>query len=158
MKSYSITEVFEMGIEKEKKRRDFYGDVAERFKEKEVKDLFARLKNWEQTHIEKIEEIKERIKAPEPVRLSWEDTDAYFRVFAEDKLYGQVSPDQFSENVKSLADIFRYSISFEKDAVLFFSELLPAVPDEHKKTIKDLVNEEKQHIIYLADLRKKMAK
>ena len=38
---FNAAEIIDMGIEKEKRRRDFYGAVAAKFKEKDLKDGIA---------------------------------------------------------------------------------------------------------------------
>jgi rubrerythrin len=50
---FNAAEIIDMGIEKEKKRRDFYALVAESFSDEEIKGLFTKLRDWEETHIEK---------------------------------------------------------------------------------------------------------
>ena len=62
---FNIAEVIDMGIEKEKKRRDFYGRVAESFKESDMKNLFSRLRDWEDEHIRKFEGIRKTVNIDE---------------------------------------------------------------------------------------------
>ena len=45
-----------------------------------------------------------------------------------------------------------------KDAILFFNELLPLVPEHDRAVVILLINEEKQHIVYLDQLKKKFQK
>ena len=52
-------EIVEIGIEKEKKRMEFYGLAAERFKDnKELNELFIKLRDWEVDHIKRFQEEK----------------------------------------------------------------------------------------------------
>ena len=50
---FNAAEAIDMGIEKERKRRDFYGYAAQNFKEKDMVELFSHLRDWEDTHIKK---------------------------------------------------------------------------------------------------------
>ena len=153
---FDVAEIVDMGVEKEKKRRDFYGLVAEKFEEKETRELFLRLKDWEETHIKKFAELRESVQEPLTAERYPGETQAYMDALVDDKLYDHVSPDQFSGNVKDVQDAVRYAIGFEKDAILFFNELLQWVKSPNVEPIKMLIEEEKQHIVYLADLRKKL--
>ena len=155
---FNAAEIIDMGIEKEKKRKEFYGLVALRFKDKDMKDLFARLRDWEAEHIKKFTEIRNSVEEGE-VQESYEgEFDAYIKAMVDDKLYDQVSAEQFGKNVISPIDAIRYGIGFEKDAILFFNELVGYMNPHLKEKIVELINEEKKHIIYLTELKRKYEK
>ena len=156
MAVFNVAEVIDIGIEKEKKRRDFYALVAERFSEKEMKDLFTRLRDWEEVHIAKFTEIREGVDQFETAESYPGEIEAYMKVFVDDKLYREFSPAVFSKEVETPLDAIRRGISFEKDAILFFNELLPYVKTPSKDAIRKMINEEKQHIVYLSELKNKL--
>ena len=156
MNIFNISEIVDLGIEKEKKRRDFYGLCAEKFSQKEMKELFAKLRDWEETHIKKFNEIRSFIKDPKETEAYKGELDSYMQELLDDKLYNDVSPSQFSANVKTLLDAIAYGIGFEKDAIIFFNEIVDYTVDSRKEIIRQLIGEEKQHIVYLALLREKM--
>ncbi|KPJ51181.1 hypothetical protein AMJ40_00840 [candidate division TA06 bacterium DG_26] len=153
---FDVGEIIDMGIEKEKKRRDFYALVAQRFPEKEMQDLFTRLRDWEETHIRKFTEIRQGVKESDTAESYPGELESYMNALVDDRLYKEVSPDQFSNHVRDPVEAIKYGLSFEKDAILFFNELLPYVQSPNKEPIQKLINEEKQHIVYLSDLRKKL--
>jgi rubrerythrin len=157
MNIFKIGEVVDMGIEKEKKRRDFYGRAAENFKENvELRELFIKLRDWEEGHIRKFTEIRKRVEdytfESYPGELS-----GYMQALVEDRLYEEVSPDSFKRSVTSPSDALNYGIAFEKDAILFFTELLPYVGARNTGVIHTLIDEEKKHIVYLSELKKKIS-
>jgi rubrerythrin len=153
---FDVAEIIDMGVEKEKRRRDFYGLVAEKIEQEDVKQLFLRLKDWEEAHIKKFSEIRESVQEPLTAEKYPGELQAYMGTLVDDKLYDSVSPDQFSNSVKDAHDAVRYAIEFEKDAILFFNELLQWMRSPSVEPIKMLIEEEKRHIVYLADLRKKL--
>lgn len=157
MNVFGISEIVDMGIEKEKKRRDFYAMVSEYFKEKDMKDLFSKLKNWEEEHIKKFSEIRDSVKELKETETYEGEASAYMRALVDDKLYNHVLPDSFSKNIKTPMDAISYSIGFEKDAILFFNEMVRYMVDSRKEIVKKLVDEEKKHIVYLAFLRQKIS-
>jgi rubrerythrin len=155
---FNAAEVIDMGIAKEKKRRDFYALVATKFKQKEMKELFGRLRDWETEHIKKFGEIRDTIEESEVVESYQGELGAYMKALVDDMLYKQVTAAQFSKNVKTPIVAVTYGIGFEKDAILFFQELLRYMTPFHQEKVVELINEEKKHIIYLTELKRKIEK
>jgi len=144
-----------MGIEKEKKRRDFYGMVADKFRDALMKDLFTKLKDWEEAHIKRFSRIRESLKQSAAKESYSGELAAYIDNILDSELYNVVNPDNFSAIVVDPLTAIQYGISFEKDAILFFNEVLGFSEDMFRDKIKELINEEKMHIVYLSDLKKK---
>ena len=155
---FNAAEIIDMGIEKEKKRRDFYGRVAKEFKEEDLKKLFGSLRDWEEEHVKKFTEIRDNIAGEEIAESYQGEFTAYIRSLVDDKLYDQVSASSFAKNVRTPLDAIQWGISFEKDAILFFNELTEYMPSHNKDKVQLLVNEEKKHIIYLSELRTRYIK
>ena len=155
---FSAAEIIDMGIVKEKKRRDFYALAADKFKEKEMKDLFARLRDWEDEHIKRFTDIRKSTETYEVLESYQGEFAAYMKFVVDDMLYNQVSAQWFAKNVKKPLIAIQYGIGFEKDAILFFSELLKYMMGPNKEKIEDLISEEKKHLIYLSELKVKYIK
>ncbi len=152
---FNAAEVIDMGIEKEKKRRDFYAFAAAKFKEDDMKDLFTRLRDWEETHIKKFTEIRDNIEESEVAESYEGEFAAYVKATVDDLLYEQVSAEWFARNVRHQLAAIRYGMGFEKDAILFFNELLGYMTPHHKEKVQELINEEKKHLVYLSELKEK---
>ena len=144
-----------MGIAKEKKRKIFYGYAADKFKEKDIKDLFSRLRDWEDEHIKKFTDIRNSTQTYEVSEIYSGEFGAYLKFVVDDILYRQVSKEWFAGNIKEPLEAIKYGIGFEKDAILFFSELLSYMTGPNKEKIGELIGEEKKHLIYLSELKKK---
>ena len=152
---FNAAEVIDLGIEKERKRRDFYGYVALNFKEKDMTDLFSRLRDWEETHIKKFSEIRDTLEESEATESYPGELVSYVKATVDDILYKQVSPGWFSKNVRAPITAIEYGIGFEKDAILFFGELLKYMAPYHNEKVRELIDEEKKHLIYLTELKQK---
>jgi rubrerythrin len=155
---FTAAEIIDMGIEKEKKRRDFYGYAADKFKEKDMKDLFLRLRDWEDEHIKKFTDIRNTTGTYEVPESYQDEVIPYMKFVVDDMLYKQVSAKWFAENVKDNLTAINYGIGFEKDAILFFNELLAYMMPPDKEKVEVLIGEEKKHLIYLSELKKKYSK
>jgi rubrerythrin len=153
---FKLADVVDMGIEKEKARRDFYAKVAEKFDDEEMKNLFNRLSKWEETHIKKFSEIRKELDEFDTVESYPGEMTAYMDSLVDDKLYSQVKPDNFSEHIEDPVDAITYGIQFEKDAILFFMEMSKYVQSKNKEVIDQLMAEERHHIVYLINMRKKL--
>ena len=140
MSVFATAEIVDIGIEKEKKRRDFYSQVAEKFAQQDIKELFTKLKDWEETHIQRFSEIRKGIRESASTDSYPGELAAYTNALLDDSLYQQVSPQEFSRNVTSPLVAVRYGIGFEKDAILFFNEFLPYLPDHDRGIIQQLID------------------
>lgn len=150
---FNAAEIVDMGIAKEKKRRDFYGLVAKKFGDSKMRDLFTRLRDWEEEHIKKFTDIRNSLEESEVVESYQGEFEAYIKSLVDDMLYKQVAPANFAKNVRGPLDAIRYGMGFERDAILFFGELSRHMTPEHQEKINTLINEEKSHLLYLANLK-----
>jgi rubrerythrin len=157
MNVFNAAEAVAMGIEKEKARRDFYSRVAKSFKEKEMSELFTRLSAWEEEHVKRFTEIRKEIEQDETTESFPGEMAAYFRAIVDDKLYTDTSASGFAKNVKTALDAIRYGLIFERDAILFFTEIAAVMSSHDRASVQKLIDEEKQHIIYLAELKEKIS-
>jgi rubrerythrin len=155
---FNAAEVIDMGIIKEKKRRDFYGYAAETFKSKDARELFTRLRDWEEQHIKKFTDIRNTLEESEVSETHEGELAVYMKVAVDDVLYNQVSLEWFANNVKNELEAIKYGMGFEKDAIIFFNELLGYMNPQHKEKVRELINEEKKHLVYLAELKGKYEK
>jgi rubrerythrin len=150
-------EVVEIGIEKEKKRRDFYALAAGQFKaNKELAGLFARLRDWEEEHIRKFQQIRDTVKKAQYTESYSGETEAYMDALVDSDLYSKITPEKFASLVSSPIDALDKGIGFEKDAILFFGGLLSFIDPKSKEIVDRLIEEEKQHMLYLFNMKKEM--
>jgi len=150
-------EIVEIGIEKEKKRRDFYALAAERFKaKKELAELFARLRDWEIEHIRRFEQIRDTVSKAQYTESYPGETESYMDALVDSELYAKISPEKFADIVKTPVDALDRGIGFKKDAILFFSQLSRFIDPKSQDIVTKLIGEEKQHLIYLFNMKKGM--
>ena len=151
-------EIVEIGIEKEKKRRDFYALAAEHFKAtEELADLFARLRDWEIEHIRRFEEIRDTVVKTQYTESYAGETEAYMDALVDGELYDKITPEKFKTMVKTPGDALDRGIGFEKDAILFFSGLGRFIDPKSKAVVDRLIKEEQQHMLYLFDMKRSLA-
>ena len=142
-----------MGIAKEKKRRDFYALAAKKFKDKGMRELFTELRDWEEEHIQKFTDIRNSVEESEVIESYQGEFEAYIKALVDDLQYKQVSSANFAKYVRNPLAAIKYGMGFERDAILFFGELLRHMTPQHQEKVAELINEEKKHLLYLAKLK-----
>lgn len=152
---FNMAEVVDIGIEKEKQRRDFYREVADTTGEPELKELFQKLADWEEEHVLKFQSIRDRIDQVEPVESYPGEETEYMNALVADQLYRDISPRELALTLKTPAEAIEKGIDFEKDAILFFRSLGIFLPLSGRQIIDELVREEKEHLVCLSRLREK---
>ena len=148
-----VRDVVDIGIEKEKARRDFYNKVSNTFTDKSIVDLFRKLRDWEEAHVKKFQLIRDDLKKEKAQESYPGEMASYINALVDDRLYREVSPSSLRNHIKTPIDAIQYSIVFEKDAMLLFIELAQYVQSSHKEVIMQLIEEEKQHMTYLERLK-----
>lgn len=150
-------DIVEIGIEKEKKRRDFYGQAAEKFKDNmDLGELFRRLHDWEEDHVARFIEIKESVAGAHYAESYPGELEAYMQALIDSELYDQITPESFANIVSSPEEALDMGLRFEKDAILFFSGLSRFLDDDMKEVTKKLIAEEQDHLVYLTRMKKEM--
>jgi len=155
---FNAAEIIDMGIAKEQRRRDFYGYAADKFKEKDMKNLFTRLRDWEDEHVKKFTDIRKSTETYEVQESFQGEFAAYMKFVVDDMLYMQINAEWFAKTVKEPISAIQYGIGFEKDAILFFSELSKYMMGPDKEKVEELIGEERKHLIYLSELKTKYTK
>ncbi len=150
-------DIVDIGIEKEKKRRDFYGLAADQFKDnKDLADLFGKLRDWEEEHITRFEEIRQSVQGGNYAESFPGEIEAYMQALIDSELYSEMTPEGFAATVKTPGEALDMGIRFEKDAILFFNGLSRFVDEKMQEITRKLVVEEQEHMVFLHKMKADM--
>ncbi len=156
MTFFSVQEVVEMAIQTEKLGTEFYANMADKFKEnEEFNKLFLMLAEKEREHERVFRSIMKNMSSSYQMPDNWGEAAKYLRAIVESEFFlgnDKVLPN-FS-HLETAQDVINYAITFEKVTLLYYLELRDIVED--KAAVNDLINEEKGHIVWLSDYRKKL--
>ncbi len=154
---FSATEVVEMGIEIEKNGRDFYSGVARLSKGTDAKQAFEFLGKEEEKHIARFETILSQIKKYEPSQAYPGEYFAYIKTLSGEHVFTKKNKGaDIAKGVKGDAEAVDLGIGFEKDSILFYNEMKRFVLEGEQKIIDKLLEEEKEHLRKLTELKKKL--
>lgn len=151
------SDIVDIGIEKEIKRRDFYALAADHFSgNSELAELFGKLRDWEEGHIRKFRKIRDEVKGGNYAESYTGEIHEYMAAVVDSDLYSEMTPESFAEEIKTPAEALDKGIGFEKDAILFFGGLANYVDPKSAEVIKELIKEEQQHMLQLFEMKKKL--
>ncbi len=151
MSNYSIREIIEQAIQTEKMGYTFYTSMADRFKDNiKVKELFDLLAGEELKHEKTFTELEGRL-ADEQLE-NWDEASQYMKAIVESEFFlGSKKTLPATADFKDAREVVQYAMSFEKDTLLYFQGLKESVKDSD--FIKEIINEEKSHILKLHELK-----
>jgi rubrerythrin len=151
------SDIVDIGIEKEIKRRDFYALAADQFADNaELAELFGRLRDWEEGHIKKFKRIREDVKGGNYAESYPGEIHEYMAAVVNSDLYENLDAESFALTIKTPEAALDAGIGFEKDAILFFGGLANFVDPKSREVIQELITEEQQHMLQLFEMKKKL--
>ena len=151
------SDIIDIGIEKEIKRRDFYALAADQFSDNaELAKLFGKLRDWEEGHIVKFKRIREDVKGGNYAESYPGEIQEYMTAIVNSDLYEKLDAESFALTVKTPEAALDAGIGFEKDAILFFGGLANFVEPKAREVIQELISEEQMHMLQLFEMKKKL--
>ncbi len=158
MNKYNISEVLEMAVQAEKLGYQFYTSMAEKFKKDGgLAGLFTKLASKEQVHEKTFTDLKAMVDKSGPEPVEWTEVSNYMRAFVESEFFlgkGKALPSM--DHLRSVKDVVRFAMGFEKETLLYFLALRGVVKE--KEVVDEVVNEEKSHIMWLAEFQESLGK
>lgn len=152
---FSVREVVEMAISTERSGGAFYQAASKLAREKSLKNLFRYLAEEEQKHVKTFQGFYDTLKeGPETTPYNWEEARLYLKALVDSQFF--LGPDKaidLAKEAKSELEAINSAISFEKDTLLFFYEMLEVVKPQDRDLIKKIIEEEKKHVRKLSTLK-----
>lgn len=140
------SDIAKMAIGMEDRGRKFYTAAAEAAENTAIKDVFLRLAEEEKEHKATFEKLFARATAE---KMFDQETVTYVKAL----LSSNVFPEEHEKtlaNVSNSKEALAMGIQAEKDAILFYHELLDhAVDEETKDILNRLLKAEKIHLVEL---------
>ena len=155
---FSAKEVLEMAIRIEENGVEFYTRSVNATKSERLKELFTFLAKEEKKHIACFEDMDKRVESddlPGNIDPYLEEEALYLKALANSRVFTNAHEGKrLAGEVRGENDILQTAINMEKDSILFYYELHNAVRDKDKTTLKNLIQQEKDHLRKLTELQK----
>jgi rubrerythrin len=159
--SFNADEVFEMGMDIEKNGEAYYRKAAELTEDPEVKKIFEELMAAEQQHYETFKRLRENLPAGDTTPLGSDPEDQeylYLDALVKSRLFNSVrEAEDVVAKTSGPVEALQGALTFEKDTILFFTEMKGRTREDlGQKEIDRLIDEEREHIIWISGLIKKL--
>ena len=145
---YAGSEVLRMAVEIEKKGKAFYDGVVRSVKDERARDIFQYLSDEEVEHERVFRKMLDEVEAKTEAS-PYDDTETtlYFKSLIDKKIFPSAGEGEaMKEEMGNPAAAIRVALSLEKDAVLFFNELLRITEEKDRKAVERIIEEERDHI------------
>jgi len=154
---FSGSEIVDMGVQIEKNGKVFYESLIEKSGNKEAREVFKFLAGEEKRHIETFEKLLEAVGKFEPQETYPGEYYEYMNALAGEYVFTQKEKGaQIAASVKDDVNAVNIGIGFEKDSIIFYDGLKRVVPEYDRKTIEELIKQEKAHLRKLYGLKKRL--
>lgn len=150
-------EFLELAIEIEKNGRSFYESMAKLGKAKEVRSTFLQLAARELEHENAFRDMLNRLGGYRPAQSYSGEHYQYIKDIADSAIFsGERVRSTLAKGVLTDIEAVEIGIGFEKDSVLFYSEIRGMVPKPDQELIDMIVSEEKKHLSELGYVANKL--
>ena len=154
---FNSLEILKMAISVEEDGEQFYEKCVEANSEPEVKRIFRKLAEQEREHRAYFKELlKEFDEADTSISRDYlyEDlTGDYLKSIVDEQVF-PADEEVSDEIADDLADALDVGIKAEKNSILLYQELIKSEENEQNiKALKKLIEEEKEHLVKLKDLK-----
>lgn len=151
---FKATDILLAAQEVETRGEVFYNRLVETSTDEKLKETFRFLADEEVKHREIFRKLYERLGQVELPPWAEEDEYASYLTFLIDShtLFRLGDVDKIKEYTGSRKEAIETAMGFEKDTILFFTEMRDFVPEGEKKYIQDCIEEERAHLRLLASL------
>ncbi|MBI2869668.1 MAG: ferritin family protein [Chloroflexi bacterium] len=149
MAQTAITEeLLKLSVEIEKNGREFYSQIARRARDGDVKDKFSYLADQEHLHEKTFSDMLKRVSAQTspPKGFSKEDYQFIKDVAASSIFTGERALDALNRKTMTDIEAVELGLGFEKDSILFYSDMRGMLPRDDQPLIDMITHEEKKHL------------
>ena len=159
---FNAKEVIEAGKMVEVNGEKFYNQAAKAASNSDLICLFEYLAAEEKVHQRIFSEMEEMLvgQSAAPMSAEADDEELYLKDLADRHVFNK-GFDEIEKMIKERAEgtkVVDLALKFEADSVAFFQQLSKLTPPEWGRSeIEKLIEEEKEHVRKLKELKEKMA-
>jgi rubrerythrin len=149
---FQVSELVDMAISEEHQGTIFYQALEQRAQTPLVREAARRFAEEERGHERAFAAMRENVAS----YLPNESYPGEYEDYVKALLDGRTFPDEQQAVALACtgtdADALRIAIRFEKNSLLFFSEMRVLVPDDPRAVMDELIEEERRHLVDLSRL------
>ncbi|MDP8224412.1 MAG: ferritin family protein [Candidatus Lernaella stagnicola] len=150
---FSAVEICKIGVEVERNGYRFYTMAQKKTDSEDLAKLFGELAQAEQMHERTYKQILERLELAEGGEEDCcfdQEYSTYLQALANSRVFtAQRTVEKVLEGIESPEDLVFTAMGFEKDAILWLSEMRNWVEETEKPIIDEFIAYEKEHLSFL---------
>ena len=158
MPLFNVQELISMAVKDEETGIAFYRGLAEGADSPRVKEAAEDISDQEEKHRSRFQSMLDELDEVEPVEEYPGQYERYVNNLLETRAFPE--PKDAEEDARSSesdADAIDTAMRLEKDTLLFLQEMRRFIPDTHTDYVDEVVQEERDHLSDLAELKKEIA-
>jgi len=151
---FKVSEIVQMAIDEERNGFFFYSALADCADNDTLKEAAKRLAAQEKGHEKAFTSLREQLgayQAPESYPGEYAD---YVNVLVGGKTFpNEDEAVKLAQQAGGDIAAVDTAILFEKNTLLFLNEMRKLVPERDRATVDELIDEERQHLVDLSNIR-----
>jgi len=151
---FAGSEIVEIAIQIEKNGMDFYHTAAEKSHNTKAREIFNYLASEEEKHIQDFKKVLNSVQQYEPVESYPQEYFSYMNALAQGYVF--TKKDKGAEIAKKAPtdiETIDFGVKAEKDSIVFYEGMKRIVPEHDIELIDSLVQQEKDHLAKLCNLK-----
>lgn len=158
---YNPRELLTLAVQIEKNGEAYYLQMAAQAKNPAAKKIFEYLAVAERQHVVDFEMIRDSLgTAADEIPDAYQavEVEGYLAALADGVVFPNVASleetTKVAQKIKTDFEAILHAVNFEKDAIIFFGEVLEMLPagNPDRKAVQELIRQEKIHIARLHTL------
>lgn len=154
MAIFEVAEMIQMAIKDEETGVAFYNAIAEKSGNQKIKTKLMGIAEQEKVHAARFKDMLGSVKEAK-VREEYKGQYSdYIKALMENRAFPDMATAVKKAKDAPAAECIGIALRLEKDAILFYEEMLKFVPNTNTNYINDIMNEERNHLTELMELKK----
>jgi len=148
-----------MAVRIEQNGYAFYSGLLQQTRDDAVKEVFTDLARQEAQHIEDFRRLLEGVKRYEPAEAYAGEHQDYLEALADVHVFVQEGAGaRLAAKTSDPVEALDAAMSFERDSIVFFYEIHEMVAGGDKKTVEEIIRQEKMHLVRLRGIKHQLTR
>jgi rubrerythrin len=151
---FSGSELLEIAMAIESNGMAFYQALADKTAKSDIKDIYTYLAGEEKKHLDTFQGMSDSLGQAKPPEIYGEEYMLYLKSLVDNVVFSNVTEaQQKASKISNEIEAVDIGIQAEKDSILFYIELQNLVRERDNKVVLKILDEEKNHLRQLSQLK-----
>ena len=155
---FDVSELVRIGVEDERTGVAFYGTLAQKTADAELRKTYTGLEAQERHHQKRFEKMLAELGSVQPSESYPGEYVAYLRAMLDSRAFPDAATARrvASEIAGNDAAALAQAVRFERDTLVLLNELREMVSAKDRETINELTREEQGHLVVLTAAQQRL--